>query len=127
MHELTTLTETQQVFLEYWIRREQAQAEDRYWEKFGRQMGTTWYRSDFEDRKGTGAQDPDRVFYPHSALVSPSPVWNNVKKDFEGRKGAKIAGGEYRKEKGEEIVDTGEMSYEEFMEWRQQFTDGLAR
>jgi hypothetical protein len=126
--ELAALTETQQIFLEYWIRKEQATSEDRYWEKFGRQMGTTWYRSDFAETtkaEGTAKSDPDRVFYPHSALVSSSPVWTNIKKDFEGRssKGS-VAGGEYKATKGEEIIQTGDMSYEEFMAWKKDFEGG---
>ena len=88
-------------------------------------MGTIWYRSDFEEKKGTkGPRDPNQLFYPHALLTSPNNLFKQIRKDFENTK-PKIAGGSYMPEKNEEIVDTAELSYDEFKEFVGVFQQGL--
>ena len=114
-------------FWEYAIQKKQVTDESRYWEKFGRQMGTTWYREDFEEGKGGKGiklRNTDQMFYPHALLVSPNNLFKQIKKDFEATK-PRIAGGEYQPQKGEEIVETSELSYDEFREFFDQFQNGL--
>ena len=114
------------MFWEYSIRAKQDTDDARYWEKFGRQMGTTWYRSDFEEKKGKGGgpKNPNQLFYPHALLTSPNNLFKQIKKDFENTK-PKIAGGSYKPEATEEIVDTAELSYDEFKEFFGVFQQGL--
>lgn len=110
---------------EYALRDMKAKDEDRYWEKFGRHMGTVWYRSDFESKGGAKpSHNPDVLFYPHATLTSPNNIFKMIKTGFEGTK-SKIAGGEYVPQSGEEIVDTGEMSYEDFKSFFKDFSSGM--
>jgi len=93
-------------------------------------MGTVWYRSDFEEpkskaeRTSRAPKNPDKLFYPHAMLTSPNNLFKQIKNDFEQTK-PKIAGGDYRPEAGEEIVNTGELSYEEFREFFDSFQQGI--
>lgn len=114
------------MFWEYSIRKMRSEDEDRHWEKFGRHMGTTWNRSDFEGGAATDHQtrDLNRRFYPHAILVSPNNIHKQIAKDFEDSK-PKIGGGEYRKEAGEEIVETSDMSSDDFKEFFDQISRGL--
>lgn len=116
------------MFWEYSIRKVKAEDEDRHWDKFGRHMGTVWHREDFEEGKGGAGvkapRDPNTLHYPHALLVSPNNIYKQIKRDFEATR-PKIAGGDYRPEKGEEIVETAEMSYDEFRDFFDQFQQGL--
>lgn len=77
-------------------------------------MGTTWSRSDFEgSAAGTVINNPDERFWPHAVLVSPNNIQKQIAKEFEASK-PKIAGGDYRKQAGEEIVETSVMSSDDF-------------
>ncbi len=116
--------------MEYWTRKVRAEDEDRYWEKFGRQMGTIWYRSDFEtegdgnNKTPKNLKDPNTAFYPHSLLASPNNVWKQIQKDFASSK-PQIAGGDYRPVRGEKIVETSDMSHDEFRDFFAKFGQGL--
>jgi hypothetical protein len=93
-------------------------------------MGTIWHRSDFEEPKNKtervvrAPKDPDVLFYPHALLTSPNNLFKQIKKDFEATK-PRIAGGDYIPGTDEEIVDTSELSYEEFREFFSTFQQGL--
>lgn len=104
---------------EYGYRRDETEKEKRFWENLGRKLGTTWYKSDFAEGTSAALPDPNRVDYPLAVLISPNGIYKMIKKDFE-RHGL-IAGGDYRAERGEEIIATGNMSYDEFREWAKEF------
>ena len=95
-----------------------------YWEQFGRHMGTVWHRSTFDTQRSKQNHNPDVLFYPHALMVSPNNLYRQIKQDFDSNKPI-IAGGEYTPERGEDVVELSDLSYDEFRDFYRTFESGL--
>jgi len=112
------------MFWEYAIRKTKAEDEDRFWDKFGRHIGTIWHREDFKEGQKGKPHNPDMLFYPLSLTVSPHNLYKQLKQDFNITQ-PKIAEGEYKPTEGEEVVEMANMSYEDFRDFMDNFQKGL--
>lgn len=124
--ELAKLSRHERAFWLHWLKKTEHDRENRWWERFGRQLGTLWYREDFESKKTSSvtepARDPDRAFYPLSVLISPNSIHKQIKEGFERQK-SKVEG--YVAQDGEEIVSIGELDAAEYRAFMQRLNEGL--
>lgn len=67
------------------------------------------------------ATAPKEIFIPLSLAVN-GELLEALKKTFRVHKGSFIGGGEYMTERGEEVVEMGDMPREEFIKWANQAT-----
>jgi hypothetical protein len=119
--EIARISQYERDFWEYWSRRERAADEDRFWTKMGRHLGTTWERADFDEQRPGGSGNPDHAFFPLATLVGQGDVWTAVKKSF--TKKTRIDG--YVAQKGEQVVEAGDLSTDEFKDFMARFAGGL--
>lgn len=105
--------ETMLRFCAHWLRKR----EDDWFEMLSKLLGVVWNRRDVERmlRRASVAARPDDVFIPLALGCNPQ-LSEQLKELFVPKSGP-IAGGEYMPEPGEEIVELGDVTPEQFKQW----------
>lgn len=96
-------------FTVHWLRKRENDLMD--W--VTRVLGVVWTRDDVKQMGGTSTTG-ERVFLPLALGVN-TDLSEALQQMFRG--GGEVAGGEYRPELGEEIVELGDMPADRFKQW----------
>lgn len=106
-------------FTAYWLNKK----EDDFFSTWARMLGVVWTRDQVKQmvEAGPKAVGPKEMFIPHALAVN-GELYEALKKTFRIHKGKFIGGGEYHSDKGEEVVEMGDMPIEEFLQFANQAT-----
>jgi hypothetical protein len=90
---------------------------------WGKMLGTIWTRDQIKQMVSSKETSvvASEVFIPLAQGINPELI-DGLKKTFRVHEGNFIGGGEYRQETGEEIVNLGDLSREEFLRFANQAT-----
>ncbi len=119
------LSDYEQFFWKYWKDRITEEQNEQFWRRMGRTLGTLWYKSDVENdpkvSKMSVPRNPNEAFYPLSILISQNSILKQIRKDLSS---SKIEG--YVPQEGEEVVEMGDMSVDEFKAFMGRLQAGFA-
>lgn len=119
------LSDYEQFFWKFWKERLEEEQASQFWRRMGRNLGTLWYKSDVESdphaSKVAVPRNTNESFYPLSVLITQNNILKQIKKDFSA---SKIEG--YVPEAGEEVVEMGDMSVDEFKTFMGRLQAGFA-
>lgn len=107
-------------FTAHWLRKRESELMD--W--VTRVLGVVWTRDEVRQMGKGGSVSSDRVFLPLALGVN-AELAEALQSMF-GKGGTLVGGGDYKPAPGEEIVELGEMSPDEFKKWAAQATGMLA-
>lgn len=110
-------------FTAYWLQKRETDL----FATLGKMLGVVWNRDQIAAMQSDNQPStaPKDLFLPLSAAVNPDLVKGLTKLFRISKGGSFIGGGEYIAQKGEEVVNLGDLPQEEFMQWAGRATGAM--